>query len=347
MRDSEPVVRLRPTLPADLDFVLELEGRPDNEPFIGRWSRHEHQQAIDAADREHWILESPASDEHEPQQQPQRLGYLIAYDLTASGNGVYVKRIVVAEKSRGLGRRALADFTRHAVADLGAGFVWLAVRPGNDRAERAYRAVGFRRRSAAEAREEALSRAAGRSPRSRNTLMVQRGQVDSFATERMAAERIAERHLEELCRMHAEEEVMATLGGVHSEAQTREFLRVSRAHWEEYGFGPWILRDDAGRFVGRVSLRHLEVVAGGPEIELGYALRSEFWNRGLATEAARRVVALARERLALRNLVCFTAATNRASARVMEKAGFVYERDFEHAGIVHRLHRLPSPESGS
>ena len=30
----------------------------------------------------------------------------------------------------------------------------------------------------------------------------------------------------------------------------------------------------------------------------------------------------------------------RASARVMEKVGFVYERDFDYAGLTHRFYRL-------
>ncbi len=38
-----------------------------------------------------------------------------------------------------------------------------------------------------------------------------------------------------------------------------------------------------------------------------------------------------------------TLPTNRASRRVMEKAGFGYERDTVHAGLPHVLYRLPAP----
>jgi RimJ/RimL family protein N-acetyltransferase len=125
---------LRPTRPEDLDFVLALERGPENTPFIGQWSREEHEAAIARADREHWIIESSGA----------AVGYLIAYDLVATGFDVYVKRIVAAEKSRGVGRQALRAFARHAFADLGARSIWLSVFTDNVRAQRAYAALGFR-----------------------------------------------------------------------------------------------------------------------------------------------------------------------------------------------------------
>ena len=49
---------------------------------------------------------------------------------------------------------------------------------------------------------------------------------------------------------------------------------------------------------------------------------------------------MAFERLGMEELVCFTLTINRASQRVMEKAGFEYERDVVHAGQPHVLYRL-------
>ena len=41
----------------------------------------------------------------------------------------------------------------------------------------------------------------------------------------------------------------------------------------------------------------------------------------------------------LNNLVCFTLVDNNASRRVMEKAGFTFERELIHAGMPHVLYR--------
>ena len=165
-------------------------------------------------------------------------------------------------------------------------------------------------------------------------------EVDTFATPRLAAERLNAAHLGDLCRMHADEMVMATLGGVRGEAATRMLLAENAAHWERYGFGLWIFRDRANaEFAGRAGLRHV-AIEGTDEVELAYALMAPYWKRGLATEMGAAILDLGFDRLGLDDIVCFTMTTNHASRRVMEKLGFRYERDFEHAGLPHRLHRL-------
>jgi ribosomal-protein-alanine N-acetyltransferase len=95
--------------------------------------------------------------------------------------------------------------------------------------------------------------------------------------------------------------------------------------------------------VGYAWLCHTQA-GGKDEIELGYALLPEFWGKGLATEMAKATVAVGFEQLALPELVCFTLVTNEASQRVMEKAGFRYERDFVHVGLPHMFYRLTAAQ---
>jgi ribosomal-protein-alanine N-acetyltransferase len=68
-------------------------------------------------------------------------------------------------------------------------------------------------------------------------------------------------------------------------------------------------------------------VGGNDEVELAYVLMAEYWGKGLATEMARAILAVAFERLGMTDLVCFTLTTNRTSQRVMEKARFEHERE--------------------
>jgi RimJ/RimL family protein N-acetyltransferase len=171
--------------------------------------------------------------------------------------------------------------------------------------------------------------------------------IDSFETDRLTAERLEARHFDEFCKMYRDPTVMATLGGVRSEEQIRENLAWNLAHWERHGFGLWVFRDKAeGRFVGRAGLRHTHV-GGRDEVELAYALMAEFWGRGLATEMARAILRIGFEEFGLKEIVCFTMTTNRASQRVMEKAGFVYERDIVRAGLPHVLYRAMSQGGGN
>jgi Acetyltransferase (GNAT) domain len=110
-------------------------------------------------------------------------------------------------------------------------------------------------------------------------------------------------------------------------------------HWDRYGFGQWLLRERiTGAMVGRGGLQ-LTFVAGCNEVEVGWAIIPERWGQGLATELAVAAVEVAFDDLGVGELVAFTLPDNIASRRVMEKAGFTYERAIVHFGLPHVLYR--------
>ncbi len=115
-------------------------------------------------------------------------------------------------------------------------------------------------------------------------------------------------------------------------------LEADTTHWEAHGFGPWLYRLADGAPAARGGLWRT-VVDGTAETEVQYAVASALWGRGLATEIAREAVREAFDSLGMGELVCFTLPDNTGSRRVMEKAGFEYERDFMRAGLEHVLYR--------
>ncbi|HVN63475.1 MAG TPA: GNAT family N-acetyltransferase [Candidatus Binataceae bacterium] len=143
--------------------------------------------------------------------------------------------------------------------------------------------------------------------------------------------------------LHTDPRVMATLsadGKLFAEAQTRDFLARSEEHWRRYRFGLWAFHERAtGTFVGCGGLRHT-IVEGDDEVELAYAVRSNFWHRGFATEMSSAALKDGGERMQLDLIVAFTLPSNVASRRVMEKLGFKYERDIVHAALAHVLYRF-------
>ncbi len=129
-------------------------------------------------------------------------------------------------------------------------------------------------------------------------------------------------------------------GGARTPQQAAEMLGADIAHWREERFGPWVFFEASmGVFVGRGGLRRT-TLAGSECVEVLYAVRSDAWGRGYATEMAYMAVAHAR-RLGLTDIVGLTLTTNVASRRVLEKTGMRFERQrFEHAGLPHLLGRL-------
>ncbi len=168
--------------------------------------------------------------------------------------------------------------------------------------------------------------------------------VDCFQTKRLSARPIQADDFRLLSQMHQNPQVMATLGGLRTDEETRQFLDSQLEHWRARHFGLWMFfsRDD-GQFVGRGGLKHVQI-EGQDEVEVGYALWPQFWNRGLATELATASVKCAFTELDLAHLVCFTLPTNFASRRVMEKCGFRFDRDFIWKQLPHVLYRLRREE---
>ena len=67
--------------------------------------------------------------------------------------------------------------------------------------------------------------------------------------------------------------------------------------------------------------------------EIGYWLGEPFWGRGIATEALSAVTRYALEHHHLTRIFALPFAANRASCRVLEKAGYVLEATLRRSAI--------------
>ncbi len=137
------------------------------------------------------------------------------------------------------------------------------------------------------------------------------------------------------------------LGGPRTPAGARELLAKQIERWERDGFGLWWWRERSTEaLVARGGLQRT-VVAGREEVEIGWAVAPERWGEGIATELALASIEVAFTQLGLENVVSFTLTANRASQRVMEKAGLSFERRIQHAGLPHVLYRLRADRRAS
>ena len=79
-----------------------------------------------------------------------------------------------------------------------------------------------------------------------------------------------------------------------------------------------------GAAVGGIGI-HLGIDVHRHTAELGYWLGEEFWARGIMTEAVSAFTDFCFDRFSLRRIYAEPFANNRASARVLEKSGFLFE----------------------
>jgi ribosomal-protein-serine acetyltransferase len=118
----------------------------------------------------------------------------------------------------------------------------------------------------------------------------------------------------------------------HDVAWRREFVRAVDHGGGDRLFGAF-LGDD---LVGCCGL-HARLGAGGREI--GYWVHVDQTGRGIATEMARRLVAVAFEDPGVTYVEIHHEAANRASGRVPEKLGFAPQARLDERG--HHVWRLP------
>jgi ribosomal-protein-alanine N-acetyltransferase len=107
------------------------------------------------------------------------------------------------------------------------------------------------------------------------------------------------------------------------EAAERE-LRGIVEHWGLHGYGRWAVVDgEGGEVIGWCGLGFLPEIG---ETEVAYLLDKDYWNRGIATEAARISLRYGFEEASLERIIALAFPENTASRRVMEKIGMAYEK---------------------
>lgn len=106
--------------------------------------------------------------------------------------------------------------------------------------------------------------------------------------------------------------------------QARRFVQIGREGWlTERTARLGIFENETGALVGSIELDGIDLRRG--QAELGYWIRTDRWGRGYATEAGWAILTYGFETLGLHKVRADVAVGNTASARVLEKLGFVLE----------------------
>ena len=108
----------------------------------------------------------------------------------------------------------------------------------------------------------------------------------------------------------------------------REFLRAMQAQRPETAFAIAVDGAAVGG-IGFVMLSDVERVSA----EIGYWLGEPFWGRGIATEALIAVTRYAIDTHKLTRIFAVPFASNQASCRVLEKAGYLLEGRLRRSAI--------------
>ncbi|MEO6570367.1 MAG: GNAT family N-acetyltransferase [Ilumatobacteraceae bacterium] len=158
----------------------------------------------------------------------------------------------------------------------------------------------------------------------------------ALRTERLVLRRWRDTDREAFHDLNSDPVVMATIGPVMNRAESDAFMNRCEERFDEKGFGLWCVEHD-GVSIGFTGFMVPWFRDG---VEIGWRIRSAYWGRGFAPEAARACLdvglrAVADGGLGFDEVISFTARRNTNSRRVMEKIGLEHDPagDFDHPGV--------------
>lgn len=121
--------------------------------------------------------------------------------------------------------------------------------------------------------------------------------------------------------------------------EARDFLE----NYKDYilnGYGRWaVIHKASNEFLGWCGLKFDEMEN---ETDIGFRFFEEEWGKGYATEAAHGCIQYGFNTLKLKRIIGRAMKANKASIKVLEKIGLVYERDVEFDGkeaVIYKIEK--------
>lgn len=149
--------------------------------------------------------------------------------------------------------------------------------------------------------------------------------IPQISTHRLILRAFCESDLDAYAQMCADQEVMRYIGNGKplSRPEAWRNMAMMVGHWNLRGYGMWAVEErSSNEMIGRVGCWQPE---GWPGLEIGWALRREYWGCGYATEAGQAAIDYGFEKLRQSRLISLIYAENKVSRRVAEKLGETLE----------------------
>ena len=163
--------------------------------------------------------------------------------------------------------------------------------------------------------------------------------MNILETERLKFRQLRVEDAEDLNRIYSNPETMKYMGqGSASVDEERgNIQKHNEKYYNNYGFGLWatVLKENDS-LIGRCGLLYQDI-EGTKDLELAYLLDSNYWGRGLATEAAQSIIKIGFRKYNFNRIIAVINPQNTASIRVAEKVGMNYEREiaqYKDFGVV-------------
>lgn len=155
-------------------------------------------------------------------------------------------------------------------------------------------------------------------------------------TERLVLREITFEDKEELFKLHSDPEVQKWTGEpvVESMKEIEQAIRIRHNDYRKYGFGRLaVIQKETSEFIGWAGLTYLPEF---DKVDLGYRLKKKYWGMGFATEASKAIIEYGFNVLDLDLIIAIAMPENKASIRIMEKVGMLYDKQAPYDEVIRK-----------
>jgi RimJ/RimL family protein N-acetyltransferase len=138
--------------------------------------------------------------------------------------------------------------------------------------------------------------------------------------------------VEKMHEINSDKKVMEFFPNIPTKEQTVSFIQRMQKQFEEKGFCYFAVdKLEDNEFIGFIGLSEQTYLADfTPCVDIGWRIKSSEWNKGFATEGAKRCLDYAFDHLQLKEIYSIAPKINIRSEHIMIKIGMKKEYEFEH-----------------
>jgi RimJ/RimL family protein N-acetyltransferase len=156
-----------------------------------------------------------------------------------------------------------------------------------------------------------------------------------FTSKKLGFRNWTQLDIERLHEINVDEEVMQFFPATQTKKQTENFILKMQNQYLKKKYCYFAVETLVSKeFIGFIGLS-LQTFESDftPVIDIGWRLHRKFWNKGYATEGAKRCLEYSERQLKVTKVIAIAPKINHSSIRVMQKIGMTKVKDFIHPAL--------------
>ena len=161
-----------------------------------------------------------------------------------------------------------------------------------------------------------------------------------FTSDRLGFRNWLKEDIEQFAKINADLEIMKYFSKPLTFIESEKQIYRYKKHYDKYGYNYFATELlDSGEFIGAVGLGYKDYKAKfNPATDIGWRLKKNVWNKGYATEGARKCLEYGFNKLNLKKIISTCTITNIKSENIMKKIGMIKKGEFNHPNLIGSPH---------